>query len=441
MYSRSYVCRLTGIVALLLLPYSLYAQDATDLAAFELGLRQRVAALEAGNTWHPMLAEPALSLAALLQQQDRHAEALELLERAVHVSRVNHGLFSLQQAAAVDRQADSHMALGQWEQADHLRSYYFYIHAQSLPAEDAALIPVVVQYAEWQLASFEAGRIEMTPITRLIDAYQLYAVALSLAQRQADPQSWPQEQYLKRQVYLAWLMGHGGSQLRAEFVQSAQRLVDDRWVRRMTGEENALRYSVFAMGADALQRIIDGRQARLATAEQDGVSDAAMLRALRVRHTEAVLELADWYLYEKRRQGAADHYRRAWALLADEDEALQQQVFNRILLLPVFDQYLQPEQVLAGAGGGATADLSEWPWVEMKFDLTPYGGAMNVELVNASPPASERLARRMLTNLRHNVLRPPITARGPVGIADQVFRFPYNPDNIPTLAEPAEEAQ
>lgn len=430
------------------------AQSGAEQLSSELqaeSLRQTVQALEAnGDTWHPQIAESMTSLAQLMQRDGHHEEALAMLERAIHINRVNNGLFSLQQAPVIDMQVRSHMELNQWQEADSLRQYHFYIHSRSMQSNEPELIPALVRYAEWHLKSYEDRRVDVMPVTRLIDAYQLYSVALSLADAQQEPAAWPREQYLQRMAYLAWQLSLAGPQMRPEVMYARSRQVDDEWVSRMTGGENSLRPSTFAMGEEALQQIIAQREAHL----QEAVPDSSVRRDLLRQHVESVLQLADWHLLFMRRQGSAALYQQAWQMLQDEDEALRRQIFGKVVSIPVFDEYLQPELLQAASSNTPALANSlvaqsvrptevrqhNWPWVDMRFDLTRYGRVSNVELVNSSSEISENVRRRVVTGLRNTPMRPLISEAGLESSSGWVYRFPYDPGRM-TDELPDEQAE
>jgi hypothetical protein len=393
------------------------------------------------------------SLALLMQSDGNHEEALGMLERAVHVSRVNDGLFSLQQAPAIDMQVRSHMALGQWQEADSLRQYHFYIHSRSMQSNDPELIPALVNYAEWHLQAYVDRRVDAMPMTRLIDAYQLYSVALSLADSQPEPAAWPRERFLQRMAYLAWQLSLTGPQMRSEVMYARSRQIDDEWVSRMTNGQSKLRPSTFALGEEALQRIISARATYLAAA----VPESSVRRDLLKQHVEAVLALADWHLLFMRRQGSARHYQQAWQMLANEDEALRKEVFGAVVSIPAFAEYLQPQPLQLASNSGPTLVNSlvaapmqsyispgrdveqQWPWVDMRFDLTRYGRVSNVELVNSSAEINEYTRRRLITGLRETPMRPLIAESGLESSIGWVYRFPYDPrlmtDNFPNSSD------
>lgn len=433
-------CRLVRRVSLILglfLPWSVSAQELIGQQTEQERLEQAVATLEgSGDTWHPMIAESMISLARLLQAEDKHTDALVTLERAVHISRVNHGLFSLEQGPAVKMQVQSHLALGEWDEADSLEQYHFYIHSRSLGGGNPDLIPALLSYAEWHLDAFADRRGEL-PTTRLIDAYRLYSVAMSLVDAQPEPEKYPRERYLQRLAYLSWLMHRTGVQNRPETLYAKTRQVDDEWAERITTGEYRLHNNPFLQGEYVLGQIIAMREQRVA----ESPPGSSIQREMRKLHAEAVLDMADWNLLFDRRQRAESVYRQAWELLASEDDALKKDVFDRMVLIPSFENFMQPEQATELAEGSSPAMATAFsaapslraqrqqpsPWVTMRFDLTRNGRVTNVELLESSTDINENVRRNMVMALRGSVLRPALRDGTPDITRGLVYRFPYDP--------------
>lgn len=446
-------CRLVRRVSLILglfLPWTVSAQELTGQQTEQERLEQAVATLEAsGDTWHPMIAESMISLARLLQAEDKHTDALVTLERAVHISRVNHGLFSLEQGPAVKMQVQSHLALGEWDEADSLEQYHFYIHSRSLGGGNPDLIPALLSYAEWHLDAFADRRGEL-PTTRLIDAYRLYSVAMSLVDAQPEPEKYPRERYLQRLAYLSWLMHRTGVQNRPETLYAKTRQVDDEWAERITTGEYRLHNNPFLQGEYVLGQIVAMREQRVA----ESPLGSSIQREMRKLHAEAVLDMADWNLLFDRRQRAESVYKQAWELLASEDDALKKDVFDRMVLIPSFENFMQPEQTMELAQGSSIAMATafsatramrdqprqSWPWVTMRFDLTRNGRVTNVELMESSTEINENVRRNMVMALRGSVLRPALRDGTPDITRGLVYRFPYDPARFAASEENSETA-
>lgn len=448
-YSGRLMRRISLILGLFL-PWSVSAQELTGQQTEQERLEQAVATLEAtGDTWHPMIAESMISLARLLQAEDNHTEALVMLERAVHISRVNHGLFSLEQGPAIKMQVQSHLALGEWPEADSLEQYHFYIHSRSLGDGNPELIPALLSYAEWHLNAFADQRGEL-PSARLIDAYRLYSVAMSLVDAQPQPENYPREHYLHRLAYLSWLMHRTGVQNRPETLYAKTRQVDDEWADRITAGEYRQHNNPFLQGEFVLGQIIAMREQRVG----ESTPGSSIQREMRKLHAEAVLDMADWNLLFDRRQRAESVYEQAWELLASEDDALKKDVFDRMVLIPSFENFMQPEQTMELAQGSSIAMATafsaarsvreqprqSWPWVTMRFDLTRNGRVTNVELMESSTEINENVRRNMVMALRGSVLRPALRDGTPDITRGLVYRFPYDPERFTDSEENSETA-
>lgn len=80
-----------------------------------------------GGAWNSALFETLSGLGNLQQQLQNHTEALGTFDRAMQISRINNGLHTADQLPIVGEIIESHLAMGNWEQADIYYDYLFYI--------------------------------------------------------------------------------------------------------------------------------------------------------------------------------------------------------------------------------------------------------------------------------------------------------------------------
>ncbi|ALO47579.1 hypothetical protein [Pseudohongiella spirulinae] len=446
--ARRYIRMLTG-TALLMLPVPLMAQvDETVEIEVDAEAVQRVQQLRAsllemespGDTWRAELGETLLDLGRALQHANDHEGALEQFERAVHISRINHGLFSLQQLPAIMLQVQSHLALNQWDSADGLRQYAFYVQSRTYQDSDPGLIPGLVDYAQWNMDAFADRRGEI-PSTRLLDAYQLYSVAVALMDKHGKQLEFPKEEYLRQQAFIAWLMHRTNVLGRSEAVYSAERRIDDAWADGLTGELTRGRNNAFVRGEEALQKIIDIRAEHVAQADPGSAVHDELIR----QQAEAVLDLADWHLLFDRRQAARSTYRDAWDLIA-EHEVATDDVFDRVVLLPSFEPRLGPSAVqnasvpqhassLQPRRPAATKQQGQYDYLTIAFDINRFGRATNVNVVDGGVDDDDRVRRRMLGALRDSLLRPRIENGEPVDMTGLVYRFPYEIEGVSQVTQ------
>jgi tetratricopeptide (TPR) repeat protein len=417
--------------------------DTADMVHTEriIQLRAAIEAQEApGDSWRPEIAESLLALGQALQAAGEHAEALTELERSVHISRINHGLFSQQQLPAILLQVDSHLALEQWDDADSLRQYAFYVQSRAARDADPSLIPALIDYAGWQLEAF-AQRRGVMPAARLLDAYQLYAVALSIVDQHDSTLEYPTEQYLHQLAYISWLMHRTRALNRSELVYSDERRVDDMWAESLISQKYKTRSSAAMRGQYALEEIIAIRAGHMESAPAGTAARAELAR----QYAEAVLDLGDWHLLLDRRQQSAAVYRQAWNIIAEESPAATEDIFEKVVLIPSFERRITtseprpsgqapqsatafaPQYVQAEAAdvSAETALRRQRAYVTMEFDINRFGRAMNVSIVETSPPDENVMSRRLVSALRDSRLRPRIRDGQPTQVTGLVYRFPY----------------
>jgi hypothetical protein len=101
-----------------------------------------------GGAFAPGLTEQLLGLGLNLQALDRHAEAAKVLKRGVHVSRVQSGLYAADQIPLLRAEIRSHIALGQFDEADEHQRYLARVESEALTGTPASIAALIDQ-GEW----------------------------------------------------------------------------------------------------------------------------------------------------------------------------------------------------------------------------------------------------------------------------------------------------
>lgn len=405
--------------------------------AYIAELRQQIAEYERnGDTWRPEITEMLLSLGRQLQELGEHDDALLALERAVHLARVNGGLFSTQQLPAVAMQIDSYLALNDWQQANALYQYMFIVESRAFPELGPDQIPSLERFVRWHVSAYEQRQGDY-PAARLMDAYHLLSVILTIVERQPDADIYPREQYLQQMAYVAWLMHLTGVQRRPEAQLTNIRWVEEGWIERTTENRHRHGRNPYVQGRRALERIVALRETALERVEasQPGYWE------VRRQYAEALLNLADWQLMFARRQGATQSYQTAWEALDDAPAALRQRVFERVVVLPEYRDVLrrgqaraaetrEPENRVAVFAPAVDdvwqrPDVASSPSMLIQFDISRFGETSRVSVVEAADDLDERERRRMLNLLRSNLLRPRIQDGRLTHAQDLEYRFAY----------------
>ena len=403
-----------------------------EALAHTADMRQQIAEYESnGDTWRPEITEVLLSLGRQLQDLNEHEDALLALERAVHLARVNQGLFAPQQLPAVAMQIDSYLALGDWQQADSLYQYMFIVESRAFPELSPEQIPSLERFVQWHISAYEERRGEY-PAARLLDAYHLLSVILTIVERQPDPDLYPREQYLEQMAYVAWLMHLTGVQRRPEAQMTNIRWVEEGWIERTTDNRHRHGRNPYLQGRRALEGIAALRAAAL---RQTDPEHPEYWEARR-KHAEALLNLADWQLMFARRQGAAQSYQDAWEALEGAPTPLRDRGCERVVVLPAYRDALRRSRsgasddrvvVFAPASDDVwqQPEVASAPSMLIQFDINRFGHSARVSVLEAADELEEREQRRMLNLLRNNLLRPQIREGQPAHVEDLEYRFAY----------------
>ena len=157
----------------------------------------------------PGLTEQLLGLGLNLQALDRHAEAAKVLKRGVHVSRVQSGLYAADQIPLLRAEIRSHIALGQFDEADEHQRYLARVESEALEGTPASIAALLDQgaWAEqaWEL---QLGDQEAHP-EHLARSWEYYRLAYYQSSKLYSPQSMellkPLEGMLRLQYRIAAL--------------------------------------------------------------------------------------------------------------------------------------------------------------------------------------------------------------------------------------------
>ncbi len=167
--------------------------QATDLHS---ELKSRTSALEQelnqlSSELHPtdlLLAEPHMDLAHANQSLGNHAEAINGFEKALHIYRINHGLFDLRQLTVVENLLVSHYALGRWEDIDNLQHLRFHLAKQQIPPGAETRLSALMGLTMWKLQAAENDLLA-NPLAAAHEVAELHRKELELLPADAPADS------------------------------------------------------------------------------------------------------------------------------------------------------------------------------------------------------------------------------------------------------------
>jgi hypothetical protein len=342
------------------------------------------------------LIEELTSLAGLHEEMGDHFLAIEALERALHIRRVNDGLYTLEQVDIVERLIANRTAAGQHAETRQLERYVLELTRRN--AGDPRVPNTLIAAADRELDAFY----------RLLDEGTPWTIDVSLG---AGP-SFRRE----------------GSYTAVSALRSARR---NYGAALSAGLSNGT-YGVPRL-MELQDKIIETHYLAVITPDLDYYGGSGALAELRARVSNlsnfggtpsavagAMMAVGDWYLLQSRNSTALKQYRAAYELLAGQnvapDTIEEVMSFDVPRTLPVYTP--SPRNAAAGRSFRGYIDAS--------FEITKYGVSKDIEVLERSAGTSEDIERRLKRHVLSSRFRPML-ADGRVVDSGRVFvRYYYD---------------
>jgi len=157
---------------------------AGEIDSFQVELEaQAIVAIESEfGPYDFRLQEPLASLGKLLQQAGNHQEALVAFDRALHVTRINRGLYDETQIEIVDLIIDSDSALANWDSVNQHYGYLEYLYQVLYHVEDPRLETGLQKVVSWHVNALNVN-LDGKRIEHLRQANKLFKLRLEIAER------------------------------------------------------------------------------------------------------------------------------------------------------------------------------------------------------------------------------------------------------------------
>lgn len=366
-------------------------EDQAQLLALRAEVRSREAQF---GPYASGLDEPLAALAMLEWRSGRAEAAQTLIERALHVTRVNGGLYGSAQRDTVARLLAMHRLRGDFSGLDARYEYFFRLHGSGRPPHDASSREATLEYLRWQR---EALRRDLPPADeRLIDLHGRNKYLIDTLRKDMQEGSLEELDFLQalvlsqvRNLYLVqarvepeldprFSTGTGSVIMRQQPRPNSLGGMDITRERLLS-----LQRSAYAEGRLLLEQLL----------EQLPATD-------RERRANVLRELGDWYQWHGSLRSAQLSYTEAIALLTAAGEPqLIAAAWGEPVELPdngVFHQ--PPELMLQAAADG------QKPVVLANFEVNRSGRVQSIALynLNGEPLRDFRLVR----SLRATAFRP-----------------------------------
>ena len=381
------------------------ATPTTRPGAVDPRFHAAIANLESRHgTYAPGLSEQLLELGIAYQRQGSYLQANGAYKRALHLSRVNHGLHSPEQIPVLFHLIDNLVASGDFLRADQRQDYLYRVQSRHYEPASPEMSAAMLEQAKWQHQAYLLlPDDEDTSHQRLQRIWNLYLGVL-------DNVSASQGNY-SRQM----LEPLGG-------------LLETQYLISVHGEENVQGGINLHTGIHPGDSERDQYNVMRSTNYRRGVAVISSLREL-LSHTEtdgsslpaeALLQLGDWHWWHRRMDAGKRAYRQAWDELTSLDDCtrLLQQHFSEPVRLPTLGDYHRKIDAPDPISG----------YVEVSFTITERGRVKDLDTIDTEWVNEENSSAspdRLLRLLRRTLWRPRLEAREPVTAENMVMRYAF----------------
>jgi hypothetical protein len=338
--------------------------------------QMEAAELEAGP-YADALAEPLAALARGHRQDGDYEQALATYRRALHIVRVNDGLYSERQIPLLREMLITYRESGDLEGLDQRYEYFFRVYGMGQPPYTPLRLRAALEYLRWQR---EALLLDLpgNPERRILDLIALNAaLAETVMADPAAPFSWKRDLVLSQVANLYLLQDQFEPSIDETSLFRGRELVDPTPLVESLDDQrmdNALR-SAYMKG----RLLLEGLQS-----EEPGLEAA--------ERASLALALADWHHWNGSRERATQAYVEVVDMLQQAGEAsLLEQWLGEPVELPDNGTFLLPV---------ASRGLREQ--VRARFDVSEQGRVRSIETETLSGDAVSGLGsfrRRLAATL------------------------------------------
>lgn len=359
-----------------------------------------------GGVWDVSLVEQLAALGELHQAQGDHIAALQSLDRAMHVSRINSGLHTTDQIPIVEDMIESYTTLGQWSDADLYHDYLFYIQQRAYGPTDPRIIPVLEKMGRWNMQAFNIGLGEALGI-RLSTAQLMFNAAARLVEFHFGKDDERYVPYLNNVVQTSYQISRNPQLLNQ--VDNTEFRTSQELLAQLLNERYSTEPAGFSAGEGALREIV--------THYEQG-EDVNLL-------AEALTNLADWYLIYEQRRRAGEVYQTAWNLLAEQEDgtATQEKLFGTVVPIPVIDR--QPRRMGRGSAKGEGRASLRVDYADLMFTVTRNGSVRSVQVLSDENADNIIRIGNVSRTMRGLTFRPILVDGVPVTTEGNRFRVRY----------------
>lgn len=328
------------------------------------------------------LPQHLVSLGLSLQQNKEHEAAIEIFKRAMHLHRINEGLYNANQVAILEHAVNSQIALRQWSTVNDHYQYIKWLHQRTDGENSLIMLPTIQNLSKWHLEA-AMNDAEGKRFFHLSRAHDLLILSTDIIYKHKDQHDLQLVTNLRDLTTANYFLHQFSNQSESQLRSASASSRDDNKSQKKRLE--GYTFGNFNRGRSAIEHIVTIYEH---TPNQDPLD-----------YYKARLELADWHLLFDKRNTAQSLYESIYNdMLADEviTETINE-IFSQPVVLP--SKYFDGQHI-------RTKEQVKEAYVLVRYDVTNYGRTRNIEIKESSPADDRLLRSSVYRTLKQARFRP-----------------------------------
>lgn len=377
--------------------------SAADLLA---GYQQQInAQLALNGAYDPGLSESLAGMGRLLQLHGDHDSAILAYQQAMHIQRVNNGIYSLSQEPMLRAMISSYQAKNELDSAGQHFEQLHWLYTKTYGESDPRLIPLAAEISAWHLYAYNQNPTRQG-LYHLITSHKLVARAIDLMTHESDNGTLTVLPLLRNLVITNF---HLADHQRRYPVGTREgfsfRANNGNPMEEPLSQEEILMINSYTNGRRAHERII--------TTLFNNPEASAVDKA------RSVSDLGDWYLLFGRTESAGKAYSQAWQV--SEADPVARQELETLFRDP---QLMTPQSMgLAPQAARATDKADSEFNIVARLTISARGEVRAAEILETYPEDNEAIAEKAVKNLKKLRFRPRIVSGQMVASDDFTFKL------------------
>jgi len=409
------------------------AEILDDIKNYEANINGMI---EESGTFAQGLSQEYLALGSLYLQAGAQEQAVETFENAMHIQRVNEGLFSLNQIEIVRKLIEANKANGNFGEADKYHEYIYYLMAQNLEPGDDDLIAATLEWADWNLEAYR--RLAFNLEDGLAVSGNNQSIGASLLRRgelvAIEDDKFSEIRFISRSSMLGSSSGLLAQTYTADqLVDPRLKIAEELYEKLLESDESnqevlRKKANIIQLFKTQIENLIENNFIRtnLSTTTNRMIRSVSFLRRGYADNRESLttiaetkelespeaatnawLDLGDWELLFERTQRAETAYSNARDILLTagrtETEITRFISPEQALFVP---QYIDYEDTRKFQNIPEDMDVPYIGYIDISFNKRRNGTLRNISIESSSENTGQQIQRRLRSLLRNVKVRP-----------------------------------